>query len=140
MTAFVLDASIAIAWLLDDEDIPQANEALAYLETREALVPQIWHLEMRSALLGAERRRRISVDSVDELLRKLVELPVSTDAELNLVVALALARRYRLAIYEAVYLELALRADAPLATLDQALENAAVAEGYSLIGRHHVSQ
>jgi predicted nucleic acid-binding protein len=47
---------------------------------------------------------------------------------------MALARRHRLTVYDAAYLELALREVVPLATLDQALAAAAQAEGVSLVG------
>ena len=132
MSRFVLDASVAAAWLLDDEDEVRADAALARLETEVALVPQFWHLEVRSALLGAERRGRISVDEVNERLSRLGELPVRTDTEPQFGTAFALARTHRLSMYDAVYLELAQRSDAPLATLDKALARAAGAAGLAL--------
>ena len=133
MSRFVLDASVAAAWLLDDENEPRSNEALARLESEVALVPQFWHIEVRSALLGAERRGRIRVDEVDERLRRLGELPIRTDIEPDFRVAFTLARTHGLSMYDAVYLELAQRSGAPLATLDQALARAAVAAGRQLI-------
>jgi predicted nucleic acid-binding protein len=48
---------------------------------------------------------------------------------------LTLARRHRLTVYDAAYLELALREALPMATLDEALASAARAEGVSLVGR-----
>ena len=133
MSAFVLDASVAVAWLFDDENEPRADTALTHLENDVTFVPQLWHLEVRSALLGAERRRRIGVDEVEERLRFLRELPIRTDTEPDLGAAFALARARRLSFYDAVYLELARRRDAALATLDAALAQAAVAEGLVLI-------
>ena len=133
MSRFVLDASVAAAWLFDDEGDGRANAALARLETDAALVPQHWHLEVRSALLGAERRRRIRADEVDERLHTLEELTVRTDTEPRVAVAFALARAHGLSIYDAVYLELAQRSDAPLVTLDHALLRAASAAGLALI-------
>ena len=133
MSRFVLDASVSAAWLFDDEDDLRATAALARLETEVALVPQFWCLEVRSALLGAERRGRVTAVGVDDCLRRIRELAVQTDPEPDIDAALALARAHRLSIYDALYLELALRADAPLATLDRALANAAAAEGRPLI-------
>ena len=46
-----------------------------------------------------------------------------------------LAERHRLTIYDAAYLELALRVGAPLATKDKALIRAAAAESVTLFGR-----
>ena len=129
MSRFVLDASVAVAWLVDDEDEARADAALGQLETEVGLVPQFWHLEVRNALLGAERRRRIRVHEVDERLRTLAELPVRTDTEPRIGTAFALARTHRLSMYDAMYLELAQRSDAPLATLDKALARAAGAAG-----------
>ena len=132
VSLFVLDASVAGAWLLDEND-PRANAMLPRLETDGAVVPLHWHLEVRSTLLGAERRGRIRADEVDERLRSLGTLDVQTDAQPDLDAALALARSYGLSIYDAVYLELAQRSDAPLATLDHALLHAAGAAGFALI-------
>ena len=67
---------------------------------------------------------------VDERLRTLGELPVWTDTEPGVATA---ARRHGLSIYDAVYLELARRSDAPLATLDQAVSRATRAPGLVLI-------
>lgn len=132
MSRFVLDASVAVAWLVDDEDEMRAAAALVRIETEVALVPQFWHLEVRNALLGAERRGRIRVDEVNERMRSLAELPVRTDTEPQIGAAFALARTHRLSMYDAVYLELAQRSDARLATLDKALARAAGAAGIAL--------
>ncbi len=129
MPRFVLDASVATAWLLDDEGEALSNAALARLETEEALVPQLWHVEVRSALLGAERRGRIRSDEVDERLRSLRDLPVRTDTDPRLGAALALARTHNLSMYDAMYLELAQRLDAPLVTLDKELASTTHATG-----------
>lgn len=133
MNTLVVDASVAAAWLFDDEDDARANAALVRIESDTAFVPQVWHLEVRSALLAAERRRRIREDEVEERLRFLLQLPVKTDAEPDLGAAFALARRRRLSFYDAVYLELALRRGGALATLDSPLARAAVAEGLALV-------
>ena len=134
MSLLVIDASVAAAWLFDDEDDRRAAAALTRIETDAALVPQLWHLEVRSALLAAERRGRIRAGEIDERLRFLLQLPVQTDAEPNLADALALARKHRLSFYDALYLELARRRGAALATLDAALARAAAAEEVPAIG------
>ena len=133
VTPFVLDASIAAAWLFDDETDSRAEAALAQLEDAEALVPRHWHLEVRNALLVAERRNRLGADEVNRRLQALATLPVHTDDEPRLDAALALARTHHLSIYDALYLELAQRHAAAIATLDAALARAAVAEGLALV-------
>lgn len=133
MSAFVLDASVTAVWLLDDETEPRADVALAHLEDDGAIVPQLWHLEIRNLLLVAERRGRIAGGTVAERLDTLKDLPIRTDVYPDLETMLLLARAHGLSVYDAVYLELASRRQAALATSDSALERAAVAEGISLI-------
>ena len=129
MTAIVVDASVATDWLLDDEFDPTAASALSRLKEEGAIVPQLWLFEVRNALLTAERRGRISGEETRERLEGLSELPINTDAEPDLDIALGLARTYRLSFYDALYLELAKRRNCALATLDQNLGQAADTEG-----------
>ena len=133
MSPFILDASVAVAWLLHDEKDARADAALARLAETEAFVPQVWHLEVRNSLLIAERRGRISGNEALTRLRSLKGLPIRTDAEPDLDAAFELARHHRLALYDAAYLELAKRRSGALASLDTALVRAAVAEGLLLI-------
>lgn len=133
MSGLVVDASIALAWLFDDEDQPGADGALAHLKEEGAVVPQLWHLEIRNSLLTAERRGRISLDEINERLDALSGLPIQTDDEPDLRSAFYLARRHGLSFYDALYLELAKRQHAELATLDRALGHAAASEGVPLL-------
>ena len=133
MNTMILDASITGVWLFDDELDPRADVALTRLEDDVALVPQLWHVEVRSVLLVAERRGRIRAGEVDERLLWLGGLPIQTDAQPYLDTALSLARTHGLSFYDAVYLELAQRRQATLATLDAALGRAAIAEGLMLV-------
>ena len=125
MTVLVIDASVAIAWLLDDEDTPDAVSSLAAAEDAETFVPQLWHFEIRNALLTAERRGRLDPDQIQGRLRYLNALPLKTDSEPDLEAAMALARHHRLTFYDALYLELAKRRNAHIATLDKNLAAAA---------------
>ena len=127
MTAFVIDASVAAAWLLDEEE--QAGQGLSQLVEDEAVVPQLWHSEIRNVLLVAERRGRLTVAQAADGLDALKTLPINTDESPDLEAAHDLARNHRLSFYDAVYLELACRRSAPLVTLDAALARAAAAEG-----------
>ncbi len=132
MSGLVVDASVVVAWLFDDEEDPRADKVLAQLADNGALVPQLWHLETRNALLTAERRGRLSHDEVRERLDALKDLPIATDEELDLQSAFDLARTHGLSLYDALYLELAKRVGAELATLDDSLGRAALAEGVPL--------
>ena len=132
MSGLVVDASVVVAWLFDDEDEPRADRLLGQLVEDGALVPQLWHLETRNSLLTAERRGRLSAEEVKERLDALKGLPIATDEEPDLQSAFELARAHELSLYDALYLELAKREGAELATLAGPLGRAAVAEGVSL--------
>ena len=133
MSNLVLDASISLAWLLDDETAPEADAARQSLATYSAYVPRIWYLEMRNALLVAERRGRLSRRMADERLEALAELPIRIDQDPNFRVAMDLARKHGITFYDSLYLELALRVAAALATLDNALARAATNEGLDIL-------
>ena len=129
MSGLVVDASIVVAWLFDDEDESLADRALVRLEEDGATVPQLWHLETRNSLLTAERRGRLSSREVMDRMDALKDLPIRTDEEPDLQSAFDLARAHGLSLYDAMYLELARRESAELATLDRTLGRAAAAEG-----------
>lgn len=132
--AFVIDASVAAAWLLPDEASQHADAAFARLPDDEALVPGLFWLEMRNILLGCERRGRVDSASADRALGLLLALPIRPDYAADGALLMRLARRHTLSAYDAAYLELAVRQSLPLATLDVALGRAARAEGLVLVG------
>lgn len=131
--SLVIDASVAMAWLLDDEKSPEADTALVRVWQGGAVVPYFWHIEIRNVLLQSERRNRIDPAQVRVRLATLDILPIETDADLDLDAAYRLAQAHGLTFYDAVYLELALRRNAMLATLDNALSRAASAAGVMLL-------
>ena len=123
----VVDASIASAWTFPDESDAGADTLLDEIMNgvRLGFVPQHWHLEIRNALLMGERRGRIDLDEAVVGLRFLNGLPLITDDDARLDAALDMARIYGLTLYDAVYLELAIRTRFALATLDNKLRRAA---------------
>jgi len=131
--AFVLDASTAIAWALNEAD-QRAALASVRIKTDHALVPALWWFELRNALLINERRGRITEPQTARFLRAVSRLPIDVDTMPDESGVLTQARRHRLTVYDAAYLELAMRAALPLASLDGPLGAAAQAEGLSLIG------
>ena len=126
---FVIDASVASAWILDDESDPFADEVYEIVQANDGFVPQHWHFEIRNTLLMAERRGRITSDTIGMRLNRLGQLLIRTDLSPDLDATISLAQTHRLTFYDALYLELALRRNIPLATLDSALDRAAAAEG-----------
>lgn len=128
MSVFVLDCSIAVAWLFDDEASPETDALLGRLREDGALVPGNWRLELGNVLTQAERRNRIAGVQIAAYLDLLDRLPIVTDAETEsraLREILTLARTENLTTYDAAYLELAMRRNVQLATRDRALIRAA---------------
>ena len=128
--ATVVDASVAAAWCLRDEDgSTQADVVMDRLSDEPGVVPGIFWHEMRNVLIVAERRGRIDPDAAERHMNRLRILPLVTDHDQDDARILALARRHALSSYDAAYLETAKRRGAMIATLDAKLATAAAAEG-----------
>ena len=126
--SLVLDASLALAWLFEDECTPAVDAVLTRVAAAGARVPALWRLEVGNALQTAIRRRRIDAAFRDQALQRLAALPITTDSDTDIhawTTTLALADRFGLTLYDAAYLELAQRRALPLVSLDEALREAA---------------
>ena len=134
MSDFVLDASLALAWVLDNPIAAYALEVRQALANgKRGLVPALWHLEIANAFASAERRRDLVGADVDDALATIEATAArAVDTEMTFITAgeaLANARLFQLTAYDAVYLELARREGLPLATLDKRLRAAAAKAG-----------
>lgn len=123
MNEIVVDASVTLSWCFPDEQAPVSLKVLDALRTgASALVPAFWALEILNSLLIGEARGRISPEQTKSFLQDISALrPILDNASLDQVFGpvQALCRMYRLTPYDALYLELAMRAQCPLATLDE---------------------
>jgi predicted nucleic acid-binding protein len=134
---FVVDSSVSLSWCFEDERTPATKALLERVGDSGALVPQHWPLEVLNGLMTAERRHRIDAPRRRRLADFLHDLPIMLDTETTMRVwntTQRLAERFRLTVYDAVYLELAQRRHLPLATLDQELRKAGAAIGVTLLG------
>ena len=135
--SLVLDCSITLAWVYSDETTEVVRDVFGLLSHTGAWVPGIWRLEVANVLEMGVRRRRHDVNFRDLTLSDLSQLPIQIDAETDRQAwgnTLRLAETHRLTLYDAAYLELALRRNLALATLDQDLRRAAPAEKVRLLG------
>lgn len=140
MSPLVIDGSTALGFVLKDEGDATALTVLAEISKgRRTFVPAHWWVEVANGLIMAERRKRTTQADTAEALSLLGKLPVETDIETG-IHALGetptLARQYALTIYDAAYLELAMRHGATLATTDTALAKAARKAGVNLLSSH----
>ena len=134
---FVLDTSLALAFVLADE----ANDSTdAVLDTlgrgARAYVPTLWCWEVVNVLLLAQRRGRLTEAKALQHAAHLRALPIETDEAAEDAAWQAtriLAQKHRLSAYDAAYLEVALRRGLPLGSLDGELRAAAKAENVSVL-------
>lgn len=135
MNAFVLDCSVAMSWCFEDETSPLAEQVLDALLESQALVPELWSLEVANALLMAERRGRVTLAHSSEFIAQLGSFAIHVDEPKGLRVfedVLKIARSHGLTAYDATYLELAMRKGMKLATQDVELRRAANEAGVAL--------
>lgn len=136
MTAFVLDASVALAWCFEDEATAGTLGIVERLAVEAASVPGIWHAEVANILALAERRQRITPAESAEFIARLESLAILVDETTALRAfsrILDLAREEQLTAYDAAYLELAMRLGVPLATKDGVLRDAAARLGVAVL-------
>lgn len=134
---FVLDASVTLSWCFDDEANLFTDAILERLEKTSALVPALWPFEVASALTVAQRRGRLSGIEREDFIERLHTLRVQVERReatwlLQQILSLT-RRRAGLSAYDASYIELAVRENLPLATLDRNLAEAARWAGVRLV-------
>lgn len=139
MRAFVLDASVALRWFLDNPVSPYAHRVQqALVKGARAIVPALWHLEMSNGLAVAERRSILTTADIDRALLAVEQIVSQRIDTIGVLVSvrqsLTTARTFQLSAYDAVYLEVAQREGLPLASLDSQLRMAAKRAGVELVG------
>lgn len=130
----VIDASIALDWFYQDEQRSKARELAKVLAgDASATAPAIWWFEVRNAMLMGIRRKRTTEARVRSFLTQLTSAAIEISGFPDDIRVADLAIKHGLSFYDACYLELAIRQNCPLATLDIALAKAAASEGVRLM-------
>ena len=135
--SLVLDTSATIAWVYEGETSRQVRAVFDQVTESGAWVPGLWRLEIANVLEMGVRRGRHDAAFREMTLADLALLSIQVDPHTNdraWGATIRLAERHRLTVYDAAYLELALRRGLPLATLDRELRVAATAEIVTLLG------
>ncbi len=136
MSRLVLDASVTLCWLFEDQATPFTETVLDRLSGGdEAVAAAIWPVEIANAMAVAERRKLLKAAHIAAFLEQLRQLAIGVDPlppQRVFGAVLETARRYGLSAYDAEYLELAAREALPLATIDRQLRDAAIAAGVRL--------
>ena len=131
MPSLVLDNSVAMRWCFkdgSDSDLSYADKVLDRLADTTFLVPNLWHLEAANVIARAQKRQWLTIEQMQQFLDLVLQLPLKVDLETAkkaMAETFTLANAHNVSVYDAAYLELALRHQVPLATLDLALRKAA---------------
>lgn len=135
--AFVVDASVGFAWVYPSQASAATDALLVDVEAGATLVaPALWFLEVANGLLAAQRRKLLTGPERRSALEMLSRLRVSIDEDSGLAAfhaMSALADKHGLSVYDAAYLEVALRRQLPLGSRDGALRSAAKRSGVKVL-------
>jgi predicted nucleic acid-binding protein len=133
MALFVLDASLAASWCFRDEATSYTEAVLSAVSAlTEATAPQLWAYEIRNTVLVGVRRNRITKADAVAFLKSLRDFPIRLAIPPSYDGVFELADRHGLTVYDAAYLDLAVREGLPLASLDGPLIRAAQASGIAV--------
>jgi predicted nucleic acid-binding protein len=122
----VIDASVAVKWVLDEED---SDRAWA-LQNEELTAPSLWLMEAASTLWRRARNGEITGAEAAEFLADLEDGPIDTiPIEQDLAAALTLAHLLNHPPYDCLYLAAAVRLGALVVTSDRRFADAAVRGG-----------
>lgn len=127
----VVDASVLISWLMPDE-VSSDLDAMT-LAFGAFSAPWLLWAELRNMLVLAERKGRVVPGLIDSMLTNVERLRIRLDTEPDHGLVLSIAREHRLTVYDALYLDLAVRTSATLATLDRRLASAATDRGVPVV-------
>ena len=138
MKGIVVDASVAVSWLLYDELNETAQWVLDQMQAGVPVsVPSLWLLEITNGLFKAERQKRIDRKHRDSSLDRIERLPLMILAAptlADLKILRHYAEKHQLTAYDAEYLRLAVERGYLLASLDGNLLAAAKREKVQVVG------
>lgn len=132
----VLDASLTLASILHDETTERAQARMREAFAHAVWAPSLWRLEVANVLRNAVRRGRCDTAFADQALGELGRLPIRIDRETDdraWTDTMVLSRAEDLTLYDAAYLELAIRLGAALASCDKSLIAAARRRGVDIL-------
>ncbi len=132
----VLDASLTVATVVMEHRTAEAQAAMIHVGERPIWVPSLWRLEVANVFRTLVRKGVVTPGFVDTSLNDLARVSIAVDPHADALAwteILTLSREEELTVYDAAYLELALRLGATLLTLDMKLAAAARRRGVEVL-------
>ena len=125
MNKFIIDCSSTISLFLPDEiNNDYTNKLYDSFKNNDCTVPSLWCYELSNVLLSSKRRNRINDNQINEIVNLIYDLPIEIE-NINFYYIqnniFNIANDNNLSVYDASYLELAIRFNCSLATLDKKL-------------------
>lgn len=132
--AFILDASIAIAWVVSSQATAYTRRIRLRAKREPYHVPAIFAAEVTNVLVVLERRGILTEGGAESAADVLDRLrPIVHEISLGISQLRSLASRYELTAYDASYLALAFDLRLPVASGDRPLKTALKAAGVKLV-------
>jgi predicted nucleic acid-binding protein len=135
VTEFVIDASVALALVLPDEQVDPGAVA-GHLASARPIAPALFGYEVANALATARRRERLTQAQAEQVATLIDRLGVDLAAAPGTAELATRAREWELSAYDASYLLLALQRGCPLATRDSQLATVARDAGVQVLPIH----
>ena len=122
----IVHSEIALAWILKTEELKYAERILIAAKNDSIIVPHIWLAEITNGLVAAKREKLISQSTCITFMNSIKYLNIvvdSTNAIGSVDRIFDIADQNKLSAYLAMYIDLALRTQRPLATKNRKLMN-----------------
>jgi len=130
VSRLVVDNSVAIRWFIEDQATDYSRRVFDIVEAGNFLhVPALWLSEFCNVIRRMEIAKHLNGKQAASIIALASLLPVHEITTPNLPEIYRLAKKHGLSGYDATYLAAALSVNAPMATQDDDLSKAAVAEG-----------
>lgn len=134
--SLVIDASMTVAWLFAAERAEAPRAVLRRVAREGAVVPSLWKLEVGNVLRNAVRRKTCTSGYAGRCLARLARLQIAVDPETDAHAwgrTRELSTAHDLTVYDAAYLELAIRRSRALASCDTDVIAAGRREGVEVL-------
>ena len=133
---WVLDASVSLRWVFEDQATAATDDLLSRVSVDDVHVPSLWRIEIANAITRRFREGALADHEALGLINDPMTLPLVVDEAPDWARVLRIAgyaQLLGLKVHDATYLELAIRLNAPLATLDRRPADAARRMGVAVL-------